>query len=189
MGAGVAGLRCADTLTQRGFQVTIIEARNRIGGRVHQTTLPSGHTVDLGANWIHGADPNNPIFQIALKTKTETCKFDDLYQFFDEDGQVLEDGEDFAAVMWEIIEEGFKYSRENTDVINPKANLYDWYKAKVNEKYPSDKQTRERKILMQMADLWGAFVGSNVQTQSLRFLWMEEVADGGGFLNSLFHRR
>lgn len=142
--------------------------------------------MDLGANWIHGADESNPIFQIALKTETKTHEPNDLYQFFDEDGKLLEDGQDFVAIMWEIITEGFKYSRENMDAINPKANLYDWYKAKVNEKYPSGKQARERKILMQMADLWGAVVGSKVKTQSLKFLWMEEVVDGGEFLNSPF---
>jgi len=34
VGAGFAGLRCADVLLQQGVQVTIFEARNRIGGRV-----------------------------------------------------------------------------------------------------------------------------------------------------------
>ena len=34
VGAGVAGLRCAEILSKRGFQVTILEGRDRIGGRV-----------------------------------------------------------------------------------------------------------------------------------------------------------
>lgn len=34
VGAGISGLRCADTLIRNGFQVTILEARERIGGRV-----------------------------------------------------------------------------------------------------------------------------------------------------------
>lgn len=34
VGAGLAGLRCADVLLDRGFRVTILEARDRIGGRV-----------------------------------------------------------------------------------------------------------------------------------------------------------
>lgn len=36
IGAGLAGLRCADILIQNGARVTILEARNRIGGRVGQ---------------------------------------------------------------------------------------------------------------------------------------------------------
>jgi hypothetical protein len=63
VGAGFAGLRCAEVLIEEGVQVTILEARNRIGGRVscpqyetkrttdkrlqvHQMDL-LGHTVDM----------------------------------------------------------------------------------------------------------------------------------------------
>jgi NADPH-dependent 2,4-dienoyl-CoA reductase/sulfur reductase-like enzyme len=46
VGAGFAGLRCADVLTRHGFQVTILEARNRLGGRVAQSNH-LGHVVDL----------------------------------------------------------------------------------------------------------------------------------------------
>jgi phytoene dehydrogenase-like protein len=34
IGAGVSGLRCADMLMKYGVKVTILEARNRVGGRV-----------------------------------------------------------------------------------------------------------------------------------------------------------
>lgn len=34
IGAGMAGLRCADILIQNGVKVTLFEARNRVGGRV-----------------------------------------------------------------------------------------------------------------------------------------------------------
>ena len=34
VGAGISGLRCAEVLTQQGLKVTILEGRNRIGGRV-----------------------------------------------------------------------------------------------------------------------------------------------------------
>ena len=34
VGAGLSGLRCADILVQDGVRVTILEARDRIGGRV-----------------------------------------------------------------------------------------------------------------------------------------------------------
>lgn len=38
IGAGVSGLRCADILAQNGAKVTILEARNRIGGRVRSSS-------------------------------------------------------------------------------------------------------------------------------------------------------
>ena len=34
VGAGIAGLRCADVLLQHGIKVTILEGRDRVGGRV-----------------------------------------------------------------------------------------------------------------------------------------------------------
>ena len=71
VGAGVAGLRCADVLQKHGFVVTIMEARDRIGGRLHQVTMSSGQVIDAGPNWIHGTE-DNPIMELAKETKTET---------------------------------------------------------------------------------------------------------------------
>lgn len=39
IGAGVSGLRCADILGQNGAKVTILEARDRIGGRVQPSPV------------------------------------------------------------------------------------------------------------------------------------------------------
>lgn len=41
VGAGISGLRCADVLLSHGFDVTILEARDRIGGRVSLILLSS----------------------------------------------------------------------------------------------------------------------------------------------------
>ena len=71
IGAGIAGIAAAKTLKSQGFQVTILEARDRIGGRIY-TDKTLGFPVDLGASWIHGIQ-NNPIgklahdFNIAIK--------------------------------------------------------------------------------------------------------------------------
>ncbi len=39
VGAGLAGLRCADVLTEADIHVTLIEARDRVGGRVSSPQL------------------------------------------------------------------------------------------------------------------------------------------------------
>jgi monoamine oxidase len=52
VGAGFAGLAAADRLTSAGFQVEVIEARSRIGGRVWSETLPNGAVVEKGAEFI-----------------------------------------------------------------------------------------------------------------------------------------
>lgn len=52
VGAGLAGLAAARDLTAAGCTVAILEARERVGGRVHSVDTPTGVTVDLGAQWI-----------------------------------------------------------------------------------------------------------------------------------------
>ena len=58
IGAGIAGLAAARTLAEAGNRVILIEARDRVGGRIH--TLPAvdgGLPVELGAEFIHGLPP------------------------------------------------------------------------------------------------------------------------------------
>ena len=53
IGAGVSGLTCASVLRDAGVDVTVVEARDRIGGRVWTGRI-ADHDVDLGGAWIHG---------------------------------------------------------------------------------------------------------------------------------------
>ncbi|MFE6839973.1 flavin monoamine oxidase family protein [Streptomyces sp. NPDC057705] len=48
LGAGLAGLAAARDLAAGGADVLVVEARDRVGGRVEQTTLPDGRLVQLG---------------------------------------------------------------------------------------------------------------------------------------------
>ncbi len=53
VGAGFAGLACAYELLSRGYDVTVLDARNRVGGRVLSfTDLVSGKVVEGGAELI-----------------------------------------------------------------------------------------------------------------------------------------
>lgn len=138
-----------------------------------------GDLVDLGPNWIHGTD-GNPISTIADNTSTITHSFDEDYGiFFDEDGNILREGNELNNTMWQIIKDGFAYSAQHTSTINPSLTLHEWFKQQVDEKFPDIKDMQTKKLLMQMIEFWGAFVASEVKTQSMKFLWMEEVIDGG----------
>ncbi len=57
IGAGVAGLTAARVLAEAGLRVLIVEARDRIGGRVWTIRAPSGGPVELGAEFVHGRPP------------------------------------------------------------------------------------------------------------------------------------
>jgi len=51
IGAGFAGLACANALQQAGHSVRVLEARGRVGGRVRAASLGGG-MVDVGGQWI-----------------------------------------------------------------------------------------------------------------------------------------
>src|SRR6202007_1391661 len=66
IGAGIAGLTAANALTHAGVECVLLEARDRIGGRLHTADL-GGSPVDLGGSWIHmpGGNPMNAVARLA----------------------------------------------------------------------------------------------------------------------------
>jgi monoamine oxidase len=86
IGAGLAGLAAADSLAAAGYDVVLIEARDRIGGRVW-TDRSLGLALDMGASWIHGVK-NNPIAQLAADASAALSdKFDyDNVEVYDASG-------------------------------------------------------------------------------------------------------
>ncbi len=67
VGAGMAGIAAADRLRRLGYDVRVVEARNRVGGRIHSWRGWPDSVVDLGASWIHGYHAGNPITPIARR--------------------------------------------------------------------------------------------------------------------------
>jgi monoamine oxidase len=74
VGAGVAGLAAARSLADAGWPVRLIEARDRIGGRVY-TTRDWGVPLEIGASWIQGAN-DNPLMELARKAQLQLAPTD-----------------------------------------------------------------------------------------------------------------
>lgn len=64
IGAGIAGLTAGKTLQNQGFEVILLEGRNRIGGRLWTSKKWDDAFVDMGASWIHGRE-GNPLTKLA----------------------------------------------------------------------------------------------------------------------------
>ena len=75
IGAGVSGLAAADALAEKDVDVRVVEARTRIGGRVH-TSHRLLVATELGAAWIHGPD-GNPLTPLARQAGMRTRTTDD----------------------------------------------------------------------------------------------------------------
>ena len=74
VGAGMSGLAAAQKLADENIRVTVLEARDRIGGRVwtdHSLGLP----LDFGASWIHGIC-GNPLTRLADEVGAERIATD-----------------------------------------------------------------------------------------------------------------
>lgn len=63
VGAGMSGIKAANKLGAAGFEVQVLEGRDRIGGRTWSNT-ELGVPLDMGASWIHESQ-GNPIHELA----------------------------------------------------------------------------------------------------------------------------
>jgi monoamine oxidase len=74
LGAGLSGLLLAYRLKQAGFTVQVLEARDRIGGRIHTKNSENETPVELGATWFGEA-------HIQLKKLLKELQLESFEQF------------------------------------------------------------------------------------------------------------
>ncbi|KAK6922177.1 Amine oxidase [Dillenia turbinata] len=113
VGAGMSGISAGKTLSDAGIKdILILEATNRIGGRIHKTTF-AGLSVELGANWVEGVGgkETNPIWTMAnkLKLKTYRSDFDNLTSnTYKQVGGLLE--QSVAETTYNLLDEVYTFS-------------------------------------------------------------------------------
>lgn len=81
IGAGVAGLEAARTLTEQGITFVLIDANDRIGGRVHTNHSIFDVPFDTHAHWMR-ASPDNPLITHARANGFEVYRDSERVEYF-----------------------------------------------------------------------------------------------------------
>jgi len=136
VGAGLAGLGAASVLKKQGYEPIVLEARDRIGGRV-RTIDHFGTKLDLGAAWIHDSK-TNPLTGVAQKAGLQTVATDyDLVELRTGDGaNVSSDSVDQAATAKDQILDAVDAAADSS----PDATLQSVIGPLINDQDLSDEQ-------------------------------------------------
>ena len=119
VGAGVSGLAAAKDLTAAGVTVTVLEARDRIGGRIHTDRSTFGCPVELGAQFVHGVTNTttgevNPIWRLANTHGWATAPFPDEGRVYRR-GKPVSDSE--SSRLWRMLDEFLAHVEAVKDVV------------------------------------------------------------------------
>lgn len=138
----------------------------------------SAHSV--GPNWIHGTD-SNPILELA-KTSNTTTGESAATLIMDETGTLLspEEAEFCTNMQWDIIGRAFNHSSKNCDTISPDESFLDFFNRELVESIPetTPDYERKRKIMYQVSESFGAFVGNHSKYYGELFFYLSRSMSG-----------
>jgi polyamine oxidase len=179
VGAGIAGLTIANALAHAGVECVVLEARDRIGGRLHTIDL-AGSPVDLGGSWIHHPI-GNPLRIFAEQVGVACSDGDPLPTLTGFDciaGRRLSAGE-LAAIL-DLQFEAFPEAVDRLRVeLGPAASAADAIETFVSAAdLAPDVARRARQALRAEIE---ADAGDAAERQSLHWLWTEEDYEGNLF--------
>ncbi|KAF7990616.1 hypothetical protein HCN44_000421 [Aphidius gifuensis] len=110
IGAGIAGLAAAQQLQQFGLEVVVLEARDRVGGRI-ATFRKSSYIADLGAMVVTGLG-GNPVTTLSKQINMELHKIRQKCPLYESDGQTVPKDKD------EMVEREFNRLLEATSYLS-----------------------------------------------------------------------
>jgi len=132
IGAGISGLAAAKQLKAEGFNVIVLEAQDKVGGRL-RTDRSLGVAFDEGASWIHGINAN-PITMLAAQAGMDTFETVDESRVSYDIGGVLRSAATYDNTETEL------YSIINTMMNSGNANQS--FETVFNNLYPSKANDR-----------------------------------------------
>ncbi|KAN0066562.1 hypothetical protein ACQY0O_000656 [Thecaphora frezii] len=197
LGGGIAGLTAARHLVARGIAVTLLEARQRLGGRIltwtpssTSTSSPSSfggtstHRIDLGASFVHGVN-GNPLTILAEQvpfTLSRASEASTRYVLDRSGGKLLDAAQSerldyFShATTFERLHEVV----QRRDTV-PEEDESIWSALVQRERYPDvwdGIDEEERRRILATASLWTGWAGARLEDVSLRWWGFEQEFPG-----------
>ena len=179
VGAGIAGLTAAKALAHGGVECVVLEARDRIGGRLHTVDL-AGSPVDLGGSWIHmpGGNPMRAFADLVGVPCHAADPVPEIVGFDCGEGRRLPATE--AEAVLGLYTEAFPAAAGQLAAeLGPDASAADGIEAFVaGAGLAPDPARRARQMLYAAVEAESADLA---ERQSLRWMWNEFEYDGNYF--------
>ncbi|CAI7885143.1 unnamed protein product [Closterium sp. NIES-54] len=187
IGSGFSGLAAAHALHHASFEVVVLEARNRIGGRAF-TDYSFGFPLDLGAAWLHGVSESNPLARLIADLQLplyrtsgdDSVLYDhdlESYALYDEDGVKIPQDvvERVERVFEEMLEETRKICMNSSEDMNMEHAL-----ALVEQRRPDlTLQGVERRVLQWYLCRMEGWFATDLKNLSAKCWEEEDLVEGG----------
>ena len=179
VGAGIAGLTVASALTHAGVDAVVLEARDRIGGRLHTVDL-AGAPIDLGGSWIHHP-VGNPLRAFADQVGVPCAGADPIPEIggFDcAEGRRLS-ADEVAASLRLVYEEFAEATDRLRAQLGPEASAAEAIEVFLAETGlgPAD----HRRARQNLRAIIEAEAAGTAESQSLQWMWNETEYEGSYF--------
>lgn len=121
IGGGFAGITAARELSQRGVRTTVLEARDRLGGRTWTRDTALGRELDIGGTWVHWIQPH--VWAEITRYKLDLVSSPALDNAWWRVGEAIESGT--AADMFDLLDQPMSRILADSRSILPQP--YDYY--------------------------------------------------------------
>lgn len=145
VGAGISGLACASFLAQNGIsELKIVDAKDRLGGRISTVRPEENFFFEAGAQWIHGAI-GNPVKEFADEYSIKTIVEEEKKHFYFENQERCQDDDQLSSLnkAEETFNSILQLAEEQGGGNEKHQNVLSFIEQAWNEKYQNDKSANK----------------------------------------------